>query len=544
MQNFNAMKNKLIIRLLPFLIILFISISSCRKDFQDLNTNPYALTKASDGSMFNTIISSLHVDFGEKMYMNNEVLYKQTQLATLSNEAWSNITVATEEVWKNYYQTLALARELQDRWSTMDDKSPAINNMRAMLKIIIAYKTFKVTDLFGDIPYSEAGLGYKDATKLHPKFDSQESIYKSLLNDLKWADEHITIAVNAEPLTSFIRFDKLFTGDMSMWQRFANSLRLRHAMRMCEVDLPSATTIVSDVLSNDRPLLRGLDMGGYPYNDNASLWPIKIGYKSGTAFEAHKYVRMGTNIWHQMSESDSTDGSGIYDPRAYLFFETNGETPQIWRAYPQHPDLNTAPEGGLPYGPQRKSDGGYGIKSPECHFSPVNFFLVTDEDDVPEILMSAAEVHFLKAEIYTRGIGVAVDENKASIEYSNGVIASISFWKDNILLKTKLPQGSGFASHITIPPNINGGTVQDHHDYYKATTTDEKLAVIYGQCWIDLFWQPNEAYALARRTNMTPREGAPINHFSFPAPPSEAEYNAINVISSQGNYTRKVWWNK
>lgn len=80
-----------------------------------------------------------------------------------------------------------------------------------MEKIILAYKTFKVTDLFGDIPFSEAGYGFQDVNQLHPKFDAQESIYKTLLNELQWASQHLDpAATTAEPFLTFKNFDNLF----------------------------------------------------------------------------------------------------------------------------------------------------------------------------------------------------------------------------------------------------------------------------------------------------------------------------------------------
>jgi hypothetical protein len=77
--------------------------------------------------------------------------------------------------------------------------------------------------------------------------------------------------------------------------------------------------------------------------------------------------------------------------------------------------------------------------------------------------------------------------------------------------------------------------------------TEDKLALIYAQRWLDAFRQPWEAYSLARRTRQTPREGDPINHFRLPYPPSEIENNAANctdAISRQGgdDPQSKIWW--
>jgi hypothetical protein len=67
-------------------------------------------------------------------------------------------------------------RELEKRFEEYDE-TPSVINMKAMLKITLALKTFKVTDLFGDIPFSEAGYGFHDLSLLRPKYDSQRDIY-------------------------------------------------------------------------------------------------------------------------------------------------------------------------------------------------------------------------------------------------------------------------------------------------------------------------------------------------------------------------------
>jgi hypothetical protein len=77
--------------------------------------------------------------------------------------------------------------------------------------------------------------------------------------------------------------------------------------------------------------------------------------------------------------------------------------------------------------------------------------------------------------------------------------------------------------------------------------TEDKLTLIYAQRWLDAFRQPWEAYALARRTKQTPREGDPINHFRLPYPPSELENNSANcaeAISRQGGDEpqSRIWW--
>ncbi len=205
---------------------------SCTKDFEDINTNPHGFTTASDGSLFNSVIESLMPGWDEQFYIHNEILYKQTQQAVLTREAWGNFTIGTEDIWRNYYGVLPEIRELEKRFAAYDQTAQVVN-MQAMLKITLALKTFKVTDLFGDMPFSEAGYGFQNLEFLRPAYDSQRDIYIALLEDLQWADENIDeSAALEEPFITFRSFDLLFNGDMQRWRKLANSLRLRHAMRI------------------------------------------------------------------------------------------------------------------------------------------------------------------------------------------------------------------------------------------------------------------------------------------------------------------------
>ena len=122
-------------------LILVLSFTSCRKDFKEINTDPSSFTSANDGSLFNGVISTLQLGWNEQFYINNEILYKQTQLAALTKEGWGNFTLGTEDIWSNYYKALPGIRELEKRFSIYDN-IPGVMNMKAMLKITRAMKTF------------------------------------------------------------------------------------------------------------------------------------------------------------------------------------------------------------------------------------------------------------------------------------------------------------------------------------------------------------------------------------------------------------------
>lgn len=529
-----------------FLLSGILLAGSCRKDFEEINKNPNGFTTASDGSLFNAIIASLNPGFNERLYVNVSALTRETQQAALPQVRWVNYTIGTEEMWANYYRSLPNFRELESRFATYDTTA-AVNNMRAMEKILLAYKTFKMTDLFGDIPFFNAGYGYQSVTQLRPAFDSQAQIYHYLLNELEWASESINpSANNTEPFVTFSRFDNLFNGDLVKWRKFANSLRLRYAMRMVNSDPTGAGDIIRDIIVNARPTF-GVDEFGFlvnnPYTESACLFPYSLGYRNegkGWSYNQSKDMRMGTTMWHQLSAHDSSDGSGIYDPRAYYFFETNNAN--RWVPFPNDVSLGLLPDGGIPYEYQR--DVAYSLKGADCNFSPVNYYLIRDMDYVPEVLITGAEVLFIRAEAYQRGIGVGQDLGLAGTDFLNGIQFSLNFWK-NIMEDSKLPTGTPFNTNITVPSNVNFLSLQNNLDYFTATPSGQ-LDEIYEQCWIDLFLQPQEAFSLARRTGRTPREGStPLQIYRLPIPPTEVSYNQINWSNAFGGsdqLTTRVWW--
>ena len=546
------MKSRFILHTMIISGIIFLF--SCTKDFEEMNKDPDGFTTASEGSLFNGIISSLRPGSNEQLYLQNEIFYKQTQQAALTKEAWGNYPLGTNDMWNSYYDDFAPVRELEERFAEYENSEnysnivAEVNNMKAMLKVTVAYKTFRITDIFGDIPFIDAGYGFQGLEYLYPVYNNQEEIYKYLLDDLKWVDENINDTADmGEPFLTFSNFDNLFFGDLLQWKKFANSLRLRYAMRMSEKDLDFAGPIIKEIIEEDRPVFYGYDFITSEL-ESACMIPINTGFRKGGtfwAFDQHKNLRMGSKIWQMMSEHDSTDGSGIFDPRAYIFFEENNNGD--WVAFPQIPESNTPTSGGDPYVKGRDSETDFFIKGEGCIYSPFNYFLLRDYDFMPIIFITGAEVHFIKAEAYLRGIGVPQDGQAADIEYMNGINSSIEWWVKTAKTLQLAESGLNFGDVDTIPQGLGSASVLTKWGPWLATSDEEKLEFIYAQRWLDAFRQPVEAYALARRTGKTPRDGEPINHFRMPYPASELEFNSVNCSDAIGNQggdspNIKLWW--
>lgn len=513
---------------------------SCDKGFEDLNRNPFESVETDIGPLFNKVTASLVLGWNEQFYVNNEALYRYTELGALTQYAWPNINIGTEEIWTNYYTTLAVIRDIERRFRDYRGSQDELVNARAMLKILLAVKTFRVTDLFGDIPFFDAGRGFESLEYARPKFDSQEDIYLFLLDELEWAEEHIDATASPTtsagvPLFSLATYDNLFHGDMMRWRRFANSLRLRYAMRMSNRLPEKAGEIISGVVTGNKPLLTGT-------GNDVVMSPAAQGWQNDAvnwSFREHGKLRMGETIWRMLSNNDNPDGSGIFDPRAYIFFETNNANE--WRAFPQIITPSTPSEGGVPY--QLHRDNSYSVKGLACTFSPFNYYLIREEKTIPEILMTVAEVKFILAEAYFRGIGVAQDQSMAQGLYAEGMVASMTYWQEIVKNTPRWVNHQPFLGEWEFFAILSNPVV----DIFSAPP-DQQLRMIYAQRWLDAFRQPAEAYALARRTLATPRTGDPLTLFRLQYPDSESLNNHANwsaqVARMGGSDSQnvKVWW--
>lgn len=552
--------------LLATTAVLVLALGSCTKGFEEMNKNPMSPTGTDIGPLFNGVVQSLCLNSNEQFYLWNEIFYPETELGALTSEAWGNMSIGIDAVWNNYYLALANIHDIDKRLDEMcataeDDEID--DKVRAQLIVLEAYKTFKVTDMFGDIPYSEAGyIWYNTVENRKPKYDSQESIYKTLLEELVWAREVLNSGKSTTELGnayySLGSYDVLYKNDYSKWGKIANSLILRHGLRMYDRDKTFVDSIL--VEAYDKPVI-----DDYYYMGGAfALWPQYLGSNfgdEGWAFREHKNLRMGETVFAQMSTPTDSADNQIFDPRVYVFFDTNNKTegyPEgAWRAYPQLRDATTPTEGGSPYSSSR--DKNYGFKGPACLYSPFNFYLIRDHVFVPQILISPAEICFIKAELAARGI-VGSDFDKFHY-LDDGV-------KNSLLLWMQLPYNGADATYKYIYSDLQ--KMMDNTDIYSfcqkhyfdilnplvynnanfGWTNEELLDVIYQQRWLDLFRQPNEAWNLARRTFRTPTT---IDHqklvtYRLPYPQSEVTYNydnysaQVSKMSHGDTRETKVWW--
>ena len=564
--------------LLASTAVIALAFSSCDRGFEEMNKNPMSPTGTDIGPLFNGVISSLTWNSNEQFYLWNELFYPETELGALTSEAWGNTSIGVDAVWNNYYLALANIHDIDKRLDEMCETAEDTeidDKVRAQLIVIEAFKTFKVTDMFGDIPYSEAGyIWYKTDENRKPKYDSQESIYKTLLEKLVWARDVLS---NGQAKTSLGNtyyslgaYDVMYHNNYHKWAKIANSLILRHGLRMYDKDIEFAKPILIEAFN--KPVV---DDYYYSGNGAFALWPQYLGSNfgdEGWAFREHKNLRMGETVFSQMSKPTDSVDNRIFDPRVYIFFDTNNKTAEYpngaWRAYPQSRDANTPTEGGTPYSSAR--DKNYAFKGPACLYSPFNFYLIRDHVFVPQMLISPAEVSFIKAEMTVKGIvpGGLSGPNGADEFIRKGIEYSLNFW-------LQLPIYGTDATYKYIYPELqeilNDGDLYSISSAYASSILFNEiminnpeftgdaisyLKIIYQQRWLDLFRQANEAWCLARRTKDTDASTpTTIDHkklvsYRLPYPQSEVTYNYDNyneqVKKMEFGDTKetKVWWMK
>jgi hypothetical protein len=526
------MKN--ITKALLFFCMLLLTQTGCDKGFAELNENPLAPTEAQDGAIFNSIVQSLQLGWNRQLFLHNEKLYDITELAVVTAETFGNPESGAEDVWTNYYKALKNARELERRFAAHTEDPNIPNVVHAQLKVLMAYKTFQITDFFGDIPYSEAGRIFEEESIIRAKYDTHEEIYKSLIDDLIWASEILTTSGGqteaGNSYLSYGAFDTFLGDNKSRWAQFSNSLLLRYLVRIYDKEPDYVAPRIQTMIENGASFLgEGGDIVMSPKEQD---W---LNQGVNWSFREHNKVRMGTTIWNYMTDEEGE----VIDPRALIFFEPNNDGE--WTPFPQIPSENTPQSGGNPYSNAR--DGQYENKGSGNIYASVNYYLIRDEIDIPEIIMTSAEVKFLLSEVFLRGIGVQADAANAGFNYQLGMLESLEFWQ-NIMVNSSIWQNQ---SPVLSIAELFAVTSHPKYDISMINDEDEKLKRIYAQRWVDAFRQPWEAFSLLRQTNNLPREKAENTYYRFQYPPSENAFNTENYNAQVGRMggdenNVKIWW--
>lgn len=252
------MKNILKTSAVASLAALLLLSSGCTDDFDEINTDPDAYDSAPTTNMLGYVLRYTASQFGDNMPglslwcgYNSNLQY----IDDYSDYIPSNNTYGNK--WYACYYNHVQLQDIVDRTNNTDTK-----NMYNVALFLQSYMMSLCVDCFGDIPYSEAFKGApEDGSVLQTPYDKQEDIYPQLLENMKTVADNLADGFGSDDLGEG---DFLYSGDMDLWQRFCNSMRLRLAMRISAV-YSGSQSIVEEIFNNPSkyPLIEECDQNAY-----------------------------------------------------------------------------------------------------------------------------------------------------------------------------------------------------------------------------------------------------------------------------------------
>ena len=536
--------------------------ASCSDEYmENMNTDPSKAATIDPNAQLTTAQLQTYGDLSMmEIYRNYHYAFTQQLMGcwnttnyggrhTLDNNEMSRI-------WTSFY-TQSLKNIIDAQYRTAEDAEKV--NINSVLRIYRVYLMSIITDTYGDAPFSEAGLGFLEG-KFNPKYDKQEDIYNAFFLELEDAVNKI------DPTKDKVTGDLIYAGDVTKWQQLANSLRLRFAMRISNVNPTKAQTEFENALAANGGVITDA-------SSDALIKYMTIAFSFGQ--EAYSDYR-GNSLSQLLFGNDPANNPSYLCSTFFNQLYNSGDprTFKISRCYYDGLMSATSPdnrvditqemiEKGIAFSP--RDPGAYswepwptGYDSDICAELAVNNPSVTAtmarevepklannflKSDNPGVVMTSAEVKFLMAEATVKkwNVGSALAEDL----YKQGVRAAMDFLTDN------------YGCTATIDAEFDT-FIQDKGAF--GHTDNQKLEAINTQAWILHFTNPAECWANVRRSGY-PKLKSPAEYgfgqyltggTEIPVrlcyPVLESSYNkksyneAIERMGGTDNWHSLLWW--
>jgi hypothetical protein len=498
--------------------VLLGSMTACTKDFEEINTNPNVVDKPNA----NFIFSKAQLDGLNNNYFATNILECGGMIqhyATYKEASGAGDKYLSNEVYYSAYFNQVYPTALNETEIVINTvkANPNDSNKLNIARIWKAYLYHRVTDLYGDVPYSEAAKAITTSVFL-PKYDTQEFIYKDLLKEL---DEAATALDPAKP--SFGKADFIYDGDVAKWKKFSYSLMLRLGLRLSKVDPALSKTWVTKAIAGG-VILNTADNAIMKYTDG----PNDIN-RNPVGFDSRKQDFTAGSYGQKNVEGGKLGKTFIdllkatADPRISVYAG-------VWQGTTQNTTL--AIQKGFPNGtkiaPTPVEQGTYSEPNQSTVF----------KYDAPVVLISNAETNLYLAEAAARGW--YTNETDKDL-YEKGVKASflnMGIYGISYTITDATP-------YLTLNP------------YNEAGSFEDKMNQIHTQIYVALFVDEEEVYANWRRTGY--RVLVPVNFPGnvtngtiprrFKYATSEYSVNSTNLaeaVKRQGedSFTTRMWWDK
>ena len=361
---------------------------------------------------------------------------------------------------ESYSTVVPLWQDLKGKTET---QFPEVFALAQILKISAWHKA---TDMFGPIPYKEAGKGL-----ITVPYDSQEEVYKSMFKELSDAIEVLTKYADNGNSKLLPNADAVYAGDVHKWVVYANSLMLRLAMRVYYADAALSKKYALQAVNHSYGVMKTKD-------DEAKMERgASLEFKNNLDVLINQYneCRMGSSMLAYLG--------GYQDPRLPKYFNTSTVSQAV--------TVGT-------YGKYSGVPTGHDVSSNDA-FRDSSRPAITST--TPTYWMRASEVYFLLAEAALHGFavgGTAESLYEKGIEMSfeeNGIASSeVSDYMSSGL------KPSAYSFHLTNPSvNVDAPALTQATTEWTGTD-EEKLEKIMIQKWIALYPNGQEAWSEYRRT--------------------------------------------
>jgi hypothetical protein len=525
------------------LVGLLICTTGCRKDFDTINTNPSTYSQATFNP--NYVLTSAQLgysgseDFSYDTWRAN-LIYCSTMIQGFSSvigywagdkyilnagytAAYWGFSAATTTSGDGAYPEQV--RPIVDVVQSTTGK-PQYNNLHQIARIMRALIFERITDLYGDVPYSQAGLGYYDKDYF-PVYDKQQDIYTDLLKEVSDA----TSLLN--PAGDIATGDMYYKGNVAEWKKFGNTLLLRIAMRLSKIDPATAQTYVLKAYGNtmtsnaDDAFLLGDATGGRTTTNRNSQILL------GDGGQENFYTRWSQTFINQLKSTNDPRLSAVAVTNLYVNDGTKVQNPganstaAVQKGMPNGKDLSATPSISIYSDPSYTTFTDYSSPSPALIKRNGPTFVLTYGES--ELLLADAAQRF----------GIA---GSAAQHYHDGVKAAITYLSEYDAAATV--SSTAAEAYITANPyNAANGLSQINTQYWVLTNT----MLDFYESWSN--WRRSGFPVLTPVVYPGNNTNGTIPH-RFPYPVSEAGANTANYNAAHNSVpggdvlTSHVWWDK
>jgi|TARA_R110000737_G_scaffold345455_1_gene373951 hypothetical protein len=318
--NSDILFNKLIMKKIQHLYILLfaftIAFTSCKKDFSLINENPNFPIEVEPNLLLRQVI----YDYGEQMsyegFVAGNLLGQYMTMVDFNLFDRHGLTQPQlgGNPWPILYKNLrdndVILAKSQSNVVYKVYEGPA-RIMKAMISQVL-------TDIYGDVPYSDALQGLTG--NVTPKYDSQKQIYTGTDGILDQLNKAI-LAIDSYSGFQTLQGDILYSGNLQKWKMLANSLKIKALMRISERDSEIDLDIAQE--------LQAVFSTGNYINSNTDNAYFQFSSVQPNSFRMQK-LRAGDFNLYVMSKTSDTLMQKFNDPRRDLFFRPTGGNSSVY----------------------------------------------------------------------------------------------------------------------------------------------------------------------------------------------------------------------